>query len=188
MGFPVACPKCGVRFALGLLKCPRCQTVSPQYAKPLKEDAVPRITVAAGPTNAGALPGEVGYVPPGGPQAPGVALVAEHGPELTDLPSGGHVEPVAAHEDVAAPAPEAPAVSAVTEGAEPDDGARVEGSAPDYNAMTVAQLRDEAKAKELPVGGSKAELVARLTAHGQTTTDAPVGAEGGGEDVVVPAS
>lgn len=42
---------------------------------------MPRITVAGGPTNAGAAEGEVGYV----------EIRGEHGPELVDLPEGSYM-------------------------------------------------------------------------------------------------
>lgn len=60
--FPVVCSHCRTRFALGLMRCPRCQKVSPQYAANVKEEYMPRITVADGPSNAAARPGEVGYI------------------------------------------------------------------------------------------------------------------------------
>jgi predicted nucleic acid-binding Zn-ribbon protein len=60
---PVTCTNCQTRFALGLLACPRCRTVSPQYAANVKkEEVMPHTTVGGGPSNAGAQPGEVGYV------------------------------------------------------------------------------------------------------------------------------
>ena len=43
-----------------------------------------------------------------------------------------------------------------------EDEAAPEGDAPDYGSMTVAELKDELKAKGLPVSGKKAELVERL--------------------------
>lgn len=36
---------------------------------------------------------------------------------------------------------------------------------PDYGTMTQAALRDEAKARGLPTGGTKADLAARLAGH-----------------------
>lgn len=114
---------------------------------------MPRITVASGPSNAAAAPGEVGYM----------ALEAERGPELTNLPPAGFVEPAAA----------APEAAAAARGAGPEDLPPADGPAPDYTSMTVAQLRDAAKTQGLPLGGSKADLLARLTA----TT---VPAQGGG--------
>lgn len=60
---PINVCKCGVRFAIGFLRCPRCQKIAPQYAALVKkEEIMPRITVASGPSNAGAAPGEVGYI------------------------------------------------------------------------------------------------------------------------------
>ena len=67
-----------------------------------------------------------------------------------------------------APAEEAPAEAEaeeeapVEEEAPAKDEAEPEGDAPDYASMTVAELKDELKAKGLPVSGKKAELVERL--------------------------
>ena len=72
-----------------------------------------------------------------------------------------------------APAEEAPAEAAPAEAeaeeeapaeeeASAEDEAEPEGDAPDYASMTVAELKDELKAKGLPVSGKKAELVERL--------------------------
>ncbi|MGB0727000.1 MAG: SAP domain-containing protein [Candidatus Poseidoniaceae archaeon] len=67
-----------------------------------------------------------------------------------------------------APAEEAPAEAEaeeeapVEEEAPAEDEAEPEGDAPDYASMTVAELKDELKAKGLPVSGKKAELVERL--------------------------
>jgi len=61
--FAIACAGCQTRFASGLMRCPRCKHISPQYAGLVKEEeAMPKITVAAGPSNADAKPGEVGYI------------------------------------------------------------------------------------------------------------------------------
>lgn len=60
---PINLCKCGIRFAVGLMRCPRCKKIAPQYAAlAKKEEIMPRITVASGPSNAGAVPGEVGYI------------------------------------------------------------------------------------------------------------------------------
>ena len=67
-----------------------------------------------------------------------------------------------------APAEEAPAEAEaeeeapVEEEAPAEDEAEPEGDAPDYASMTVAELKDELKAKGLPVSGKKADLVERL--------------------------
>lgn len=71
-----------------------------------------------------------------------------------------------------APAEEAPAEEAPAEEAAPaeeDAPAAAEeaadasdADAPDYASMTVAELKDELKAKGLPVSGKKAELIERL--------------------------
>lgn len=126
-----ACGGCGTRFAIGFLACPRCRTVAPLYARHMEGAQVPRITVAGGPSNPDALPGETEYTGPGPEAAPTVEYRGEHGPELVDMPPG---QPVAAA---------------------------------DYVSMTQAALRDEAKTRGLPVGGSKADLAARLNDHDQ---------------------
>ena len=67
-----------------------------------------------------------------------------------------------------APAEEPPAEAEAEEEApaeeeaSAEDEAEPEGDAPDYASMTVAELKDELKAKGLPVSGKKAELVERL--------------------------
>ena len=57
---------------------------------------------------------------------------------------------------------EAEEESPAEEEAPAEDEAEPEGDAPDYASMTVAELKDELKAKGLPVSGKKAELVERL--------------------------
>lgn len=103
---------------------------------------MPTITVTGGPSNAGARPGEVGYI----------GLEAEHGPELTELPPGRFVEP-------------AGAPAAADEDSGSADLPPSAGPASDHASMTVAQLREAAKTRGLPVGGSKADLVARVAEH-----------------------
>jgi len=61
------CTRCQQTFAFGLFRCPRCQTLVPRYAKAAEliekgTSTMPRITVGAGPTNADAAEGEVGFV------------------------------------------------------------------------------------------------------------------------------
>lgn len=60
------CPECTTRFAVGLLRCPHCQAPAPRFADRMKEEDMPRITVAGGPSNPDAQPGETGYIPPEG--------------------------------------------------------------------------------------------------------------------------
>jgi small subunit ribosomal protein S3Ae len=59
-----------------------------------------------------------------------------------------------------APAEEAPAEEAPAEEAPAEEAPSTD--APDYASMTVAELKDELKAKGLPVSGKKAELIERL--------------------------
>jgi hypothetical protein len=135
---------CGVRFAVGLMRCPRCRALAPRFSGIVKEDAVPRITVSGGASNPDARPGEVGYVEPVGAQAEPEASAAS------------------------------PMVEAVQEDAAPPPielSGELSGT-PDYGSMTQAALRELAKARGLPVGGSKADLAARLAGNDAAAVDA----------------
>lgn len=100
-----------------------------------------RITVAGGPSDVRALPGEVGYIGP---------------------PRDAEPEPV----EAAAPG------GVLPEGWTSDPGPAADSAVPDYGSMTQAALRDEAKSRGLPVGGSKADLAARLAEHDAAAGDA----------------
>ncbi|MEV7389621.1 SAP domain-containing protein [Streptomyces sp. NPDC091215] len=123
------CPDCTARFAVGLLRCPHCQAPAPLFADRMEEDdTVPRITVAGGPSNADALPGEPGYIEP-----------AEPAEDPTDAPAvDKEPEPVA------------------------------------YQDRPAADLKAELRQRGLPTGGSKTELVQRLT---EADEDAKAGPE-----------
>lgn len=83
-----ACGGCGQSLAWGLLRCPRCQTVAPLFAGRVKEEQMPHITVAGGPSNAAAAPGEVGYVGPDPTETPTGQAVIEPSPEPETAPDG----------------------------------------------------------------------------------------------------
>jgi small subunit ribosomal protein S3Ae len=91
--------------------------------------------------------------------------MAEEGEEDADDADDAEAQEAPAEE---APAEEAPAEAEAEEEAPveeevpAEDEAEPEGDAPDYASMTVAELKDELKAKGLPVSGKKAELVERL--------------------------
>lgn len=53
-------------------------------------------------------------------------------------------------------------VPASVAAAEPTTAAGVETGAEDYDALTVDELQDRLRARDLPVSGTKAELVDRL--------------------------
>ncbi len=114
---------------------------------------MPRITVAGGASNPDALPGEVGYVEPeaAAEAEPEFAFEGEHGPEPVELPAPHEVLP---------------------EGWSSDPGPRAGGEAPNYEAMNKSDLIDEAKARKLPVSGTKADLAARLAEHDAAVGDA----------------
>lgn len=61
------CSKCGGWLAWGLFRCPRCGELAPMYAEAARlikkgTRTMPRITAAAGPSNAAAVEGEVGFI------------------------------------------------------------------------------------------------------------------------------
>lgn len=109
---------------------------------------MPRITVEGGPSNAAALPGEVGHMPP-----------AEDGPG--DAP----VEEAPQDAPEAASAADVPSVAHVSRAPIVADPVTPEADVPHYASLTKGELVDEAKARELPVGGTKADLAGRLTEH-----------------------
>lgn len=117
---------------------------------------MPRITVSDGPSNAGALPGEVGHFEhepaTGGVVASGGFVVFDDTPPLV-LPPGGVILPEGW---VQVDAPEA---------AHEARDAIVTDPVTPYGSMKKAELVEEARARELPVGGSKDEIAARLAEH-----------------------
>lgn len=54
---------------------------------------MPKITVAAGPSNAGAVEGEVGYIKSEPTEGDVAEIRGEPGPEAVDLPDGATVAP-----------------------------------------------------------------------------------------------
>lgn len=126
------CDGCGGRVALGLMRCGRCQTVTAMFAQQMKERSMPRITVAGGPTNPAAGPGETGYIEPEAVSAQR-EMRGEDGPEI-ELPEGKLV--------------------ALPDGLVP--------VLRDYSSMTLVELRKHAGARGLPTSGSKSALLERL--------------------------
>jgi hypothetical protein len=112
---------------------------------------MPRITVEGGPSNAAALPGEVGHMPPAG-AGPGDAPVEEAPQDAPEAPGPGGAADV-------------PGVAHVSRAPIVADPVTPEADAPHYASMTKGELVDEAKSRELPVGGTKADLAGRLTEH-----------------------
>lgn len=101
-----------------------------------------RITVAGGPSDARAQPGEAGYIGPG----PSALPTARD-----ELPGAGAAEPMQAPRAASEGGYAAAAGSA---GPTPPQ--------PDYASMSAGALRALAKERALPATGSKAELAARL--------------------------
>lgn len=119
---------------LSPLYCASCGS-QVQIPWPPTEDAMPKITVHGGPTN---------------------ARDAESSPDadasqpLAGAEAGqGHPTPEAE------PVVDEPTPDAAGNGGEPDE-------APDYSAMTLAELREEADRREIPSYGTKAQITERL--------------------------
>lgn len=104
-----------------------------------------RITVAGGPSNAQAQPGEPGYVPPA-EEAADVPVTAADNP-----PADAQDEPVSSVND------------------QPEG---VNDPAGEHADKPVADLKAELRDRGLPVSGSKADLVQRLVQHDQVQADA----------------
>lgn len=167
----MGCLGCDGVYAVGLPVCPHCGTVSPRYEG--VEDLVPKAT-SGGASSAWEQ----------APVAEAPAAAPETAPAVEAEPAQLVAEPVG---DGAAG--DAPAM--VAEGGyagasnlveiQPEPAAEAVPVAPDYGSMTQAALRDEAKARGLPVGGAKADLAARLADHDAAADGEPaVTPEGGG--------
>jgi hypothetical protein len=152
---------CGARFVVGFLACPRCKTITPRFAGIVKvrENAMPKMTVAGGPSNAGALPGEPGHIAPETEEHPVTEAPAPPAPEDPQSPAD---KPDAAPHDAPEPAPDAP-------DAEPAEELTADDEAAGYTDLSFAQLRAAAKARNIPATGTAVELAARLAEHDQTT-------------------
>jgi hypothetical protein len=88
------CPDCSTRFAVGLFRCPQCRATAPLFADRVeRESKMPRITVAGGPSNAAAQPGDPGYVAPDA-EVSLVDVTAEPEPEPVDFAAAEPAVPV----------------------------------------------------------------------------------------------
>lgn len=147
------CQECTTRFAVGLLACPHCHST-----KFYEEGSVmPKITVHGGPSNAAvdlSNPADVATPEPVLLPAGSEVLSADEVRVTVDGVDQGPGEVAETLGGEFTPLPEA------VEG----DTAEHE-SVPDYEAWTVAQLREVLAERQLPVSGKHAELVARLRTH-----------------------
>lgn len=142
------CQDCTTRFAVGLLVCPHCR--STRFYE--EGSVMPKITVHGGPSNAAVDLPSATATPDLDPEsvpenAAAVTVTADgvdQGPGEVDETLGGDFKPL----------PEA---------VEGDTTEQV--SEPDYETWTVTQLREVLADRELPVSGTKSELIARLKAH-----------------------
>ena len=120
------CPDCTTRFAVGLLRCPHCQAPAPHFADRMKEeDMAPRITVAGGPSNPDAQPGETGYITPEGGEDVSAGTSsstsdAKPEPSSSETPTSSDPQPPApTTENPSSPAPQAnpePGSASTTDG------------------------------------------------------------------------
>lgn len=126
------CPKCTTRFAVGLLRCPQCGATAPAFADRMKEDTdMPRITVAGGPSNPDAQPGETGYIAPEGSDEPSPGTSSSTSddkpePNSSKTPTSSDPQPHAPEtENPSNPDPQAspePGTASSTDGSTPATG------------------------------------------------------------------
>lgn len=135
------CTADGVAYSVGAPACPQCGTTSHvEQGSEEHEALMPKITKHGGPSVA--------------PDAGGRrALVAEAGPEITDLAAGAFI-----------PAGRLPVEGIPAAGSEHE---LVNADAPDYDSWTLVQLRADLTGRGLPTSGNKADLIARLRADDQ---------------------
>src|SRR5512139_2325140 len=150
------CTKCTTKYAVGLFKCPRC--LNTEFFE--DGDPMAKITRHGGASDK---------------TLPAPEVRGEHGPEVVELPQGGVVpSPEALREharNLAEPdfseslarleadgdEPESEPATAPAPEPEPEADA-----APDYEAWTVEQLKEQLDARGLPKTGKKDDLVLRL--------------------------
>lgn len=152
------CEGCETPYRIRLSSCPRCRGTK------FKETSMAKITKAAGATNADL--GEVTI------EEPAVETRPVHEPVVT--PEEERPVEAEQEDDTGAEVNGWDPENVVT----PDDGGdpytlgpdgvryyepKTLESAPDYNSLTVAELREELDKRDLSTAGLKAELVERLT-------------------------
>lgn len=130
---------------LAPLYCASCGS-QVQIPWPPSEDAMPKITVHGGPTNAR----DADPSPDADASLPLDGAEAVQGPPL---PERVLVDEVTEELKEAAPSGEAEA-----DGGESAD----EDTTPDYDGMTLAELREEANRRDIPSYGTKAQITERL--------------------------
>jgi hypothetical protein len=140
----MVCRECTAKFAVGLLRCPQCQAVSELYAVPdyvadAEEENMPKITVAAGASNAlGADDESVTDV------APEAQVVAE--PEPTVPQEEASVEPEENKPESKPDAAEMPA--------EPVAEPEVQDSVPETAAEETVRTAPKKRAARKTAAGS----------------------------------
>lgn len=124
------CTECTCRFAVGLLRCPQCEAPAPTFADRMKEDdSMPRITVAGGPSNADAQPGEPGYIEGSEQPSAGTNSSTSAGkpePSSSETPTSSDPQPPAPEtanpSNPAPPASPEPGTADSTDGSTPATG------------------------------------------------------------------
>lgn len=150
------CRGCTTRFSVGAPACPHCG--SRDFYE--EGSVMPKITVHNGPSNAGAQVVAGGWSDTTTPD---------------EWPAASGPEPVAAPEEPAEPVSADDAGQGLGEVVEPEVEPEFEPlpeaedtpaeQEPDYESLTVPQLRELLAERELPTSGTKPELVTRLRTH-----------------------
>jgi hypothetical protein len=128
------CGSCTTQFAVGLKKCPHCQSTDFQEDGPM-----PKITAHGGASIAGA-------------EVTGGQWGDDTEPDETPAPAESSAEPEQEEED-GEPAAESSSAAASEEPEEPEPG---------YEEWTVEQLKEQLAERGLPKSGKRDDLVARL--------------------------
>lgn len=132
---------------LAPLYCASCGS-QVQIPWPPTEDAMPKITVHGGATNAR----DTDISPD----------VDASQPLLAGAEADQEGRPTPEETPVAESAEEVRAADPTEEEAPEDGGEPAEDTAPDYDGMTLAELRDEANSRDIPSYGTKAQITERL--------------------------
>lgn len=149
------CRGCSCRFSVGAPACPQCG--SQDHYEEGAEMA--KITVHNGPSSAGAHVVSGAWSDSDSPDEWPAAVEPESEASAEESSANDAGEPVTGEPGETLGGPFEPLPEAV-------DGEQQElVSAPDYDNWTVVQLREVLAHRELPVSGTKAELIARLRAH-----------------------
>lgn len=143
------CKKCGCLFAVGLPYCPQCTSTSVEMED---EDMSPKTTKHGGSSN---VEGDAGWDGNSSPESTEPQQTTEPRSEAGDQPPAPTMEPLSSPDQTESSS--APSTDGET--ADPYDG------------WLKEDLVDELADRNLPVSGTKAELLARLQKNDAAAAD-----------------